>query len=122
MKTYYLDEDGVLRPETFGRKVKNASKEAIKWAKDNWEIVTVIGIPVVGGMVKGIGYVTKQISKHKTINQQQELKDLYIYDRSLGMYCKLRKKLTPSQALEVERRKQSGEKLVSILNDMRMLA
>ena len=52
---------------------------------------------------------------------EKELKDTYIYDRSMGHYWKCRKKPTTEQYLEIERRKANGEGLGTILTDMKLL-
>lgn len=122
IKTYYQDANGTWRPEGFKEKFKVNARKVLVWTKENWEIVTVIGIPVVAGSVKGISAIFRNAAKRKTLRQEQDLKELYIYDRSLGMYHKLRKKINNSQALEIKRRKASGEKLAVILSSMKVLA
>ena len=51
----------------------------------------------------------------------QELKDRYIYDRSIGKYWKTRKVPSTGQQLEIERRKKSGESMGDILSSMKLL-
>ena len=48
-------------------------------------------------------------------------KDIYIYDRSIGQCWKCCKKPTTEQYLEINRRKDNGEGLGTILSDMRLL-
>ena len=48
-------------------------------------------------------------------------KDIYIYDRSIGQCWKCCKKPTTEQYLEINRRKDNGEGLGTILADMRLL-
>ena len=47
--------------------------------------------------------------------------DIYIYDRSMGQYWKCCKNPTTEQYLEINRRKDNGEGLGTILADMRLL-
>jgi len=49
------------------------------------------------------------------------LKDLYCYDRSLGHYWKLRRELTNSEWVEIDQRKQNGERLADILDELKAL-
>ena len=47
--------------------------------------------------------------------------DIYIYDRSIGQCWNCCKKPTTEQYLEINRRKDNGEGLGTILADMRLL-
>lgn len=93
-------------------KVKNTVKTYPK------ESATVV---ILGGAAIG-----KLIQKWKSIQPTQaeldrEWKDLHIYDRSLGMYYPLRRKMTPRECMEFERRKRNGEPTGHILESMRLL-
>lgn len=72
---------------------------------------------VVGGIAAG----AKMLSKHAALAKEQDLKDLYCYDRSLGHYWKLRRELTNDEWLEIDKRKKEGERLSDILDDMKVL-
>ena len=61
------------------------------------------------------------LSKHAALAKEQDLKDLYCYDRSLGHYWKLRRELTNDEWLEIDKRKKEGERLSDILDDMKVL-
>ena len=65
-------------------------------------------------MVKVVG---KYVNQHK----QEDLKDLYCYDRSLGHYWKLRRELTNDEWLEIDKRKKNGERLSDILDELKVL-
>lgn len=95
-------------------------KAAAEWVKENPELaVTLFSTGVA--LVKGASNV---YSKHQTkanLRKQEELQDLYIYDRSLGRYQRLRHPLSTTEAIEVERRRADGERLMSILVDMRLV-
>ena len=69
----------------------------------------------------GIAAGAKMLSKHAALAKEQNLKDLYCYDRSLGHYWKLRRELTNEEWLEIDKRKKNGERLSDILDDMRVL-
>ena len=53
------------------------------------------------------------LSKHAALTKEQNLKDLYCYDRSLGHYWKLRRELTNEEWLEIDKRKKNGELRIS---------
>lgn len=93
-------------------KVKNTVKTYPK------ECATAV---ILGGAAIG-----KLIQKWKSIQPTQaeldrEWKDLHIYDRSLGMYYPLRRKMTPRECMEFERRKRNNEPTGHILESMRLL-
>lgn len=102
-----------MRKEEFIRKI-NAAKE---FAVENKELVAAIPV-VVALLGKGIGAVNKKID----LKKQQDLKDLYVYDRGLGAYLKYKRKPKAEELLQIQKRKQNGEKLANILDDMRLLA
>lgn len=52
---------------------------------------------------------------------EEELKDLYCYDRSLGHYWRLRRELSNKEWLEIDQRKKNGERLADILDEMKVL-
>lgn len=81
------------------------------------EQIITYGPVVVGGIAAG----AKMLSKHAALTKEQNLKDLYCYDRSLGHYWKLRRELTNEEWLEIDKRKKNGERLSDILDDMRVL-
>ena len=54
-------------------------------------------------------------------NKEKNLKDLYCYDRSLGHYWKLRRELTNSEWVKIDQRKQNGERLADILDELKAL-
>ena len=56
-----------------------------------------------------------------TITKEEELKDLYCYDRSLGHYWRLRRELSNKEWLEIDQRKKNGERLADILDEMKVL-
>ena len=63
----------------------------------------------------------KVVGRHVQQNKEKDLKDLYCYDRSLGHYWKLRRELTNSEWVEIDRRKSNGERLADILEELKVL-
>ena len=99
------------------RELKAAAKlkayQVADWAEEHREVLMVT-IPAIG-----IG--GRFIAKRSNLNQERQLKDKYIYDRSAGHYWKLRKKPTQNQWAEIDRRKANGERLSDILMSMRLM-
>lgn len=92
-------------------------KRAYIWCKENPEIALAIG----GTILSGVCYLGKASVKRSNIKAQEDVKNLYCYDRSLGHYWKLRRELRNDEWLEIDRRKQDGEALGDILDSMRVL-
>lgn len=99
--------------KAFQRKV-NDVKNAIY---DNKELIMFVGPTIVGGMTFGI----KNLNKHIKLRKEKDLKDLYCYDRSLGHYWRLRRELTNSEWVEIDKRKCNGERLADILDELKVL-
>lgn len=77
-------------------------------------------------IVVGLDKLFRAIKKFKELQPTQaeldrEWKDTHIYDRSLGMYYPLRRKMTPRECMEFDRRKRAGEPTGHILESMRLL-
>lgn len=99
--------------EWFERK-KNDAKDLIY---RNKELIVLFGPAALGAVTAGV----KAVSKHKSQKKEEQLKDLYCYDRSLGHYWKLRRELTNSEWIEIDKRKQKGERLADILSELKVL-
>ena len=65
--------------------------------------------------------LARRADRKADLKKTEELKERYIYDRSIGGYWKTRRKLTTSDMLEIEREKKMGRSLGEILRDMRLL-
>lgn len=101
------------RKERFQRKMNDASR----WVYDNKGWILLFGPGALKCTTAGIKAVNKQINLRK----EKNLKDLYCYDRSLGHYWKLRRELKNSDWVEIDRRKQNGERLADILDELKLL-
>lgn len=78
-------------------------------------------VVIIGGAAIG-----KLIQKWKSIQPTQaeldrEWHETHIYDRSLGMYFTLKRKMKVSEQIEFDRRKRRGESTGNILESMRLL-
>lgn len=103
--------------EAFKVKAKQKYDEAKDWCGEHKELV-VAAVPV---LISGFFEVIKIASKADAREEEKELKELYIYDRSMGHYWKLRRRLTNAEYREIERRRAEGESMGEILEDMRVL-
>lgn len=114
-----MDEEKTLKKwfEEKSEQAKLKVQAATDWCKRNKEAVIVFGPVILGSLVE----IAKISTKHHMVNEEKALKDRYIYDRSSGHYYELRRKPKNSEWIQIEQRKQNGESLGMILNDMRLL-
>lgn len=98
-------------------KAKIELMRAVEWTKAHKEAIIVFGPVIMGGIVE----IAKIQTKVHVTNEERALKERFIYDRSTGHYYELRRKPKTSEWLQIEQRKQNGETLGWILNDMRLL-
>ena len=104
----------------FKVKAKAKAHEVWDWACTHREEATTIvtlGVMAIGA----VGKECRRLDRKHDLKKEQELKDLYVYDRSLGIYHELRRKLRPSEVREIDARRQAGESMTSILSSMRVL-
>ena len=130
-KHTFLKEDKcmagkVLTFEDFEREQKRREfKEKIyvkiqngkDWIIRNKETILIL-TPIA---IKGLTTITKVVGKRSNLKKEEELKDLYCYDRSLGHYWRLRRELSNKEWLEIDQRKKNGERLADILDEMKVL-
>lgn len=116
----------VVNMEEFKREYKrrafkdkiNAKIQNVKeWIVRNKEAVITLTPVIIGGVTT----VSKVVGKRINLRKQENLKDLYCYDRSLGHYWRLRRELTNKEWLEIDQRKKNGERLSDILEQMKVL-
>lgn len=65
--------------------------------------------------------LARRADRKADLKKAEQLKERYIYDRSIGGYWKTRRKLSANDMLEIERQKKLGRGLGEILRDMRLL-
>lgn len=105
----------------FTIKAKYKTRQAIEWMKENKEITAGILVPTGIMVIKTVSGIAKSVDRKIDLKKEQDLKDLYIYDRSLGYYHELNRKLKPSEALEIDQRRSNGETMAQILASMKLL-
>ena len=103
--------------ENFKRKVKENIHKTVIWINDNKEFL-VIAIPAAATVVSGTYKIVRKVSNNIAIAQQQRIKDMRIYDRSLGKYVELKRPLTNSDMKVILERRENGERLSNILMDL----
>lgn len=96
------------------RMLKDSFKKTEDWVKNNIGLIVLLVPPVVGGTAT----IVKSLSKH---HETQVLKDERVYDRSLGHYWELKRKLRNDEWAEIKNRKQEGESLGDILESLKVL-
>ena len=104
----------------FTIKAKVKTREVYQWCithKEETAFIATTGIAAIGA----VGKMAKRIDRKVDLKREQNLKDLYVYDRSLGIYHRLNRKLRPSEAIEIDRRRSQGESMIHILSSMRLL-
>ncbi len=95
----------------FKAKLSEKIQDGKDWFTRNKEYIITLTPVIVGGVTT----VAKVVSKRVNLRKQEELKDLYCYDRSLGHYWRLRRELSNKEWLEIDQRKKNGERLSDIL-------
>ena len=97
-------------------KVKQKISEVTAFVKDN-KILIPFGIAMINGSAK----IAKAMIQSHAVNKEIDFKERHIYDRSMGRYVELKRPLSSTQALEIESRKENGERLYVILESMNLL-
>ena len=101
----------------FKEKLNQKFQKGKEWIVRNKEAVIVL-TPIA---IKGVTTIIKVAGKHANLHKEEQLKDLYCYDRSLGHYWKLKRELTNKEWLEIDQRKKNGERLSDILDELKVL-
>lgn len=91
--------------------------DGYEWFVQNKDLVVSVTPFVIGATTT----IYRIVGKRRNLRKEEELKDLYCYDRSLGHYWRLKRELTNKEWLEVDRRKRNGERLSDILAQMKVL-
>lgn len=97
--------------------MKNRWTDISTWCSENKGTIMVVA-PVV---ITGIATTAKVVGKSINLHKEQGLRDKYVYDTSLGHYWELKSKLSNQQWTEINQRRDSGESLGKILDDMKVL-
>ena len=106
--------------EQFKRKVKEKIQYTIYWINDNKELLIVV-VPAVCVVLKGGFKMIKSVSRNIALAQEKHIKDMRVYDRSLGKYIELKRPLKNSDMQIILERRENGEKLSNILMDLNLI-
>lgn len=96
----------------FRAKCVEVANNVKDFINENRELL-IVAVPVVGGVLGSV------IRKARG-DQQEYLRNHYIYDPRSGVYFKTRK-LSNAQRLEYTKRREKGESVSHILESMRVL-
>lgn len=77
---------------------------------------------IIAVMASGAVKIIPKLLRAHNINEQERIKEEYVYDRSLGHYWKLKRPLDNDEWREIEERKRNGERLGDILEELKVLA
>lgn len=97
--------------------VEQKARKIGDWCKDH-EAELAVAIPAVAG---GVTAIVKVVGKRINLKKQEDVKQLYCYDRSLGHYWALRRDLTNKEWLEIDQKRKRGERLSDILAELKVL-
>lgn len=99
---------------------KNGVQRAVKWTAEHPQEAAALATAVAGLVKGGISIYTKNQTKIN-LKKEQELKELYTYDRHIGTHLKRNRPMTTDEVVEFERRKAGGELPALILRDMKLI-
>lgn len=111
--------------EKLKRKTSEKAKNAMRWINQNKEMIVVLA-PVAASSAALLGkWVIKPIWKgtvvRANLRRQEHIKTGFVYDPSLGAYYELSRKLSNQQKIELDQRRQAGERIGNILREMNVL-
>lgn len=116
-KTVFVDYENVDGDLTFRDKIVAKLQSSKEWIIRNKYVIVTLAPAVVGGITT----ITKVVIKHNNLRKEAKLKELYCYDRSLGHYWRLKRKLSNREWVTVDKRRTKGERLADILSEMDVL-
>ena len=112
-----IDLGKELRKEEHRKKIEAAKKKVTDWWDKN-KVYVAVATPIAGKIAVE---TIKVIKQHHASKIELRNKDLRLYDTSLGHYWELRRKLNNSDWVTINRRREMGESLGNILDEMRVL-
>ena len=119
MEVFTMDEfKRKAKIKELKEKTVKKGEDCWRWICDNKDLAIPIGVAVIGCFTT----VAKSVGKNINLRKEEKNKTRYCYDPSLGNYYHLRRELSSREWVEVDRRKQNGERLSHILDDIGVLA
>lgn len=98
-------------------KGKHKASDVWRWCGENKEAVVIFGPVLIGSAIEFI----KIVNRRSTVTEEKRLKENYIYDARHHHYYELKRQPKSSEWLQIDERKDNGEGLYDILQDMRLL-
>lgn len=126
-KWIVIDEKAFKKEEKEKRKQKEKQAKRLRrkeWFTRNLGTILTVTPIAVGAVTAIVGKTTNLLRvahRRSMIEKEQKLKDLYCYDRSLGHYWQLKRKLSNSDWVVINQRRSKGDSLADILADMDVL-
>ena len=105
------------KTEKFKRQVGEKLRDAKGFVIRNKDTI-LLAAPVIVG---AITVVVKTVGKNINLHKEEQVKNLYCYDRSLGHYWALRRELSNREWTEIDKRKTNGERMADILSTLKVL-
>lgn len=121
MDEYLADTCETVDDRTFGQKVKDWLFHRKMAVQDFFRRYPKETLAVVLLTASGVVRVLPKLIRARNINEEERIKEEYVYDRSLGHYWKLKRPLSNDEWREIENRKANGEKLGDILESLKIL-
>ena len=94
--------------------LREKKDQVTQFYQENKQWIVPVGIAFTG-------VALKQGTKYIAARKQENVKDKYWYDPSLGRYWKLRRRPDKDETLEIDRRHSNGERLGDIFDSMKLL-
>lgn len=105
----------------FSQRAKQKVKNGVEWCKENpREAVTLLG--GAAAVLTGANKVVRGVNRHLTARKERYTKERFVYDRSLNLYVKTKRKLTAKDLDHINTvRRQTGKKVSEVLSDMNLI-
>ncbi len=97
--------------------VKWKASDIKYWYDEHKEEIMTLG----PAAIEALAVIVSTIAGSKKVKEEKYLKDRYIYDRPNGHSYELKRKPKSKELLQLDQRRENGEMLGSILNDMNLL-
>lgn len=128
-KAYTVDDiekdlEKIRKKHERKQRFRNMTKKAGKFVTENWEMIVIFSPIIIAagtGLVRTSGKVVSSVIHNVNLTREKNIKKFYCYDRSLGHYWALRRNLTNSEWVQIDKRKAAGERLGDILADLKVL-
>lgn len=113
----WKDCEKQIKREEFKRKAKEKANKFVASSKTFWDNnkeVIVVLTPII---FSGIGMMNKS-ARRREEKREEERRERRVYDPSMGDWWDLKKPLTNTERLELEKRVANGELRGDVLRDM----